>query len=292
MSIISTLEATPNRLKLIFSYLDGIKSEEKKRLLAIAGPKPLRARVEQSGGNTVAKPVAEALQMGLLVEDGERIRVARNLSPDRRRLLGFDEAFSEHVEDLLFDTTSPGWNSQRTVAPAIAWLLIGSPRRPFEWSGNPRTLLTEQLGEGDNYLLTNPANWQNFAYWARALGYCTFIGVGAKQFVVPDPTAALRRHLREILPDELSITIAETISRVAQRCPVLEQGWAREEVEARSVLPPREHTRLSETTSFALRRLASAGDIKLLALPDAEVRVLNCGDAIDRVSHIAKAREF
>lgn len=291
MSVISTVEAVPSRLRLLYAYLEGRSGEERSRLVTLAGPKPLQSGGEEADrhGETVTRPIAEALRLGILIEEEGRL-IATPLDRARRKAIGFDAAFIELVERLLLDPASPAREEQRAFPRALAWLLMQSPLRPISFSENPRTRLREQLGDGDDYELTNFSNFQNLVYWARALGYCGILGM-EKPLVVVDPTVALRRHLAGFLPNKGEMRIAEVVTALATRVPVFENGTVREEVEAR-VIAQAERSRFSPSTSLALKRLADANLIRLVAHADADARVLDLGDATERVTHIARAKEL
>ncbi|MBP0496277.1 protein DpdG [Roseomonas indoligenes] len=290
MSVISTVEATPSRLRIMFEYLEGRAGDERERLLALLAPRSLPTRSADGESSVAPNALDEALRLGLLVRDGEKIAAAGKLDPARRRRQGEREAFAALVERLLLDPAAPGAGSQRSFACAVSWLLTRSPGAPLEFSANQLLRLREDLGEDDDYELTSNLRWQNFCYWARYLGYCGFVGVGGKTLVIPDPTAAVRRHLADMLPDRGEMRIGEVLVGLATRCPVLEEGAIRREVEGRFLRLPREPSRLSQATSLALRRLQDGGLISMRALADAEARVLDFEDATDRVTHIGRTR--
>jgi len=290
MSVISTVEATPSRLRIIFDYLDGRAGEERDRLLALLAPRSLPTRSADGESSVAPNALDEALRLGLLAKDGEKIATGGQLDRARRRRHGDREAFAAHVERLLLDPAAPGAASQRSFAFALSWLLTRPPSAPLDFSANQLVRLREDLGEDDDYELTSNLRWQNFCYWARTLGFCGFVGLGGRTLVIPDPTAAIRRHLADLLPDKGELRIGEMIAALAARCPVLEEGSIRREVEGRRLRPPRELSRLSEATSLALRRLQDGGFIKMRALADAEARVLDFGDMTDRVTHVGRTR--
>ncbi len=295
MSVITTVEAIPSRLKMLYAYLEDKSGEDRARLTAITGPWPKAAQAGtdltgERGGYAVSNSIAEALQLGLLVERENRVAVGRPLDRARRRSFGFDEAFAEHAEWLLLSPDSPGRESQRGFGFALSWLLMQSPRRPLDFSRNQVTLLREQLGSGDDYQITSIPRFQNLCYWARMLGYCGFVGLRGRTLVVPDPTNALRRHLREILPHKGDMRVSDVMMTLAARCPVLEDGAMRSEVEGRVLAEPRELAKLSESTSLALLRLQGQGSLELRALADAEARVLDLGDTDKRVTHLVRTR--
>jgi hypothetical protein len=291
MSVISTVEAIPSRLKMLYAFLEGKAGEDRSRLMSIAGPKAFAnaATADESSAATVRNSILEALNMGLLIEDNDRIS-ARPLDKATRRTFGFDRAYLQLVEWLLFDRDAPGQESQRAFAFALSWLLTQSPRRPLNFSINQKMKLQEQLGEADDYQLTNFSNWQNLCYWGRYLGYCMFLGLKGVTWVVPDPSIALRRHFDVMLPDKDRMRVADVVSELAERNPVFEGGYARVEVESRFSKAPREQNRLSESTSLGILRLEQQGLIRLEALADADVLSLDLGDTQRAVTHVVRTK--
>jgi hypothetical protein len=290
MSVISTVEATPSRLRIMFEYLEGRVGDEREKLLVLLSPRSLPTRSADGESSVAPNALDEALRLGLLVRAGDKIAAGGQLDRGRRRRHGEREAFAALVEQLLLDPAAPGAASQRSFPCALSWLLTRSPSVPLDFSANQLVRLRQDLGEDDDYELTSNLRWQNFCYWARYLGYCGFVGVGGKTLVVPDPTAAVRRHLADVLPDRGEMRIGEVIAGLAARCPVLEEGATRREVEGRFLRPTREPSRLSQATSLAFRRLHDGGLISVRALADAEARVLDLGDATDRVTHVGRTR--
>jgi hypothetical protein len=290
MSVISTVEATPSRLRIMFEYLEGRAGDEREKLLALLAPRSLPTRSADGESSVAPNALDEALRLGLLVRDGEKIAAGGQLDGAGRRRHGELGAFVALVERLLLDPAAPGVTSQRSFACALSWLLTRLPSAPLDFSANQLVRLREDLGEDDDYELTSNLRWQNFCYWARYLGYCGFVGVGGKTLVVPDPTVSVRRHLADVLPDRGEMRIGEVIAGLAARCPVLEEGATRREVEGRFLRPSREPSRLSQATSLAFRRLQDRGLISMHALADAEARILDLGDATDRVTHVGRTR--
>jgi len=293
MSVLSTFEAIPSRLKIIYEYLEGKAPEDRSRVIEILGPGAL-ARKKASGDPsraTVESSLNEAIQMGLIVSEDGKLS-ALPMEKGLRRKVGFDRAFVDLAEWLLLAADAPGRASQRAFPYALAWLLMQSPREPLQFSDNKVSTLRGQIGEGDDYQLTNESSWQNLCYWARALGFCTWLSCGGQAMVMADPTKALQRHLDAILPLKEPLRIVDALVLLGERCTVFEGGVVREEVEARSLGVPRESSKLSQSTSFALLRLESLGAVTLLALADAETRTIEVGAGPRPLSHLQRAKRL
>lgn len=291
MSVISTVEAIPSRLKIIYEYLEGKTAEDRSRVMAVLAPRAL-ARIGASGDPslaTVDNSLAEAIQLGLVLNENGKL-TARPIDKALRKKYGLDRAFIDLAEWLLLSEESPGRESQRTFPFALAWLLMQSPREPLQFSGNKVNKLRGQIGEGDEYQLTNESSWQNLCYWARALGYCTWFSSNGEAMVISDPTEALRRHLDAMLPAKEPLRVVDALGLLAKRCTVIDGGVVREEVESRSLGTLRESSKLSQSTSFALSRLESLGAVHLRALADAETRTLDVGAGPRPVSHLQRGK--
>ena len=160
-------------------------------------------------------------------------------------------------------------------ALAFAWFLTTDPYRPLDPGKNWINLVGADCPEEAEsaFGLTNPTRSGQFEHWATYLGFAWRLS----GTLVPDPTAALERHLRLVLPAGESIHIGEALGMLARSSPVFEEGDARNVVES-SLVPERERepSRLSRSTSFALLRLESRGVLELPLPPsDASVMALD-----------------
>jgi hypothetical protein len=183
---------------------------------------------------------------------------------------------------------------QENFPRALAWFLGQDPARPVAAGGpdpaaRPRVRINDQFGDDVGaFELTMDARVQNFAYWARYLGYAWFLELDSRAFV-PDPTKAIHRMIsRRFQPGE-SLTIEEFLGSIAEECPVLEGGRARSDVE--SMLPEERRPRinrdgLSRSTSLALNGLEEDGRLELRNVSDSRSVVLNLLGGSRPVSHV------
>ena len=171
-------------------------------------------------------------------------------------------------------------------ARAIAWFLTRDPYRPADAGKNWHTIVAADCPDEQEgaFGLSNETRSTQFAHWATYLGF----GWRLPAKLVPDPTAALERHLKLVLPAGVPIQIGESIDLLAASCPVLERGSARSNVEA-ALIPERRRlpARLSRSTTFALLRLEARGVVALPPPPaDAAVIALDIPHQHRTVSHI------
>lgn len=298
MSIVTNWLAVPNRLFILFRYLleKGERGEDKDRLKASLSPPSLLSGDEDARpGTTVFEEVfKESKSMGLIEDREGSISLREKFTRTEIDRFGPEILFIKTVERLLFDPTLAQNNGQENVAPALAWFLMQDPANPLGFSENPKSRILNDLGEEtEAYDLDAKEDFQNLAYWARYLGYCSWISISQTgTLFIPDPTAALARHLRDVFSEEQEMRFVDCISALAIPCPVLEGGVVRQEMEAfaRPELR-REPGTLSQATSLAFRRLEERKVIELRRLSDADVVTVHWDDKRKGFSHIAyKAR--
>lgn len=292
MSVVTTVEAVPSRLRLIFEYFIGKSQPESfERVEGLMSPPALRHGADAADGDNPANlfrnTLREAYAMKMLEECDGKLRFPD--PPVDKKRKDIDALFIDWVEPRLLASDASATFQQENVAPAIAWLLMQSPLRPLSFGDNYAGLIRQQLGENsDIFDLTNKERFQNLAYWARYLGYCTLIGARA---VVADPSGALARWLPRVFAGEDEMTIDNLIRELAQRVPVLEEGVIRRRIEDAAIdTARRDPQRLSQSTSLALKRLAERGRIAFKDLSDAQNRILDLGDRTQRISHVVILR--
>jgi hypothetical protein len=203
------------------------------------------------------------------------------------------DSFRSRLEGILFDPVTAGETGQLQFARALAWFLSQDPEHPFDFDQNASERIEEQCGpEVNSFELTNASRAQNFFYWARYLGYAWYVGiVNNPAIIVPDPTAALERHLPRLLGNGRTLPLSDLIDAWREPCSVLEGGAVRTAVE--ELLPvtlQRPGGMLSRSTSLALQRLDRRGVIRLERQPDAPLVTLAIWPDPVPFSHITYAR--
>lgn len=287
MSIVSVAEAMPNRLLAIYgALLARTGGETRERLKAQMVPPSLRGGRDNQSTAVFDASLREARAIGLVTEDGDNLAVPPAAHPKPRQKE--DEAFRAHVLRVLCDETLADETGQSNVAPALAWLLMQDPLRPMPWSENPLPIITRQLVGGDSLDLGNASRLQTLAYWARCLGFARLVGAG-QVYIVPDPHDAISRLLPEVFDIGAPLRAREFRKRLADLCPVLEDGSIRARIEqqARDEVVRANPQRLSRSTSLALLRLESSGRIELQERHDSEVCLLDLGTSERRFHFVA-----
>lgn len=285
MSVISTLEAVPNRIAIIYRFLQALEEPlEEDELRALLGPRALQRRAEddETPATVVVNSIREAKTLGL-VEEMEQGRV--RVPPALRGM--DDSALLRYLEATLVDPVRAEEAGQGHFPRALAWFLVQDPGRPLVFNDNQKTLVLEDGSDSSAYELTDAARFQQFAYWARYLGYAWRVQINEKSVVVPDPTRALEWHIREVLEDRTEALMRELLRLLAGHCPVLEGGTVRNEIEDRL---PEEKRRLqgalSRSTSLALLRLQRRGFLVLDQRADAPGVILDSWPERIPVSHV------
>ena len=291
MSIITSLPATPNRIRIVIAFLRrlgdrGIGGEELQTLLAPPALQNDRSTEDATDpGTTIPGAVLREMRnLQLLDESGDTVSLATG-SP------GADEAkLLQDLEERLLDPSCAELYRQSAFPRALAWFLCQPPEQPMKWDLNYRDRVAADCGEGtSSFELTNTARWQQFVYWARFLGFVLLMQAenNGVNVVIPDPTAALARHLPATMAVQGPCHLSSVLSELAVRLPVMEGGIVRNEVEA--LLPPekrRPEGSLSRSTSLGLERLELQGSVKLDSVADAHVVNLDGAGEPRGVSHI------
>lgn len=308
MSVISNFTVTPNRIEIIARYLEscGERGISRAELEAQLSPESLRHAGASDDSDdtanvstTVTVPLNEAIQLGLverfLNDEREYVRFVEPSDPKPTSLL-------ERLERILLDRAMAEATKQGEFRRALVWLLVQDPRRPMDTKESVKPLIQKQCGGEDAsvFELNSSSRAQNFYYWARYFGYAWYIGrknpgLGETQTVViPDPTAALERHLPALMSAGERWPLAQLVEAWGTVAPVLEGGDARIEVEELmepGLLPQR--GMLSRSTSLALERLDRRGVIHLEQQPDAPAhlgRLLNTWPKSRFFSHVTYSR--
>jgi len=292
MSIVTNFQAVPSRLFCVYAAVaeaeNGLLREQ---LEAWATPSSLSKRGgnEEEGGSTAlfSYSLNEARRLGLVEDDGDRLRVPKTTVSGGRRNADLQGEFQSRMREVLFDPQRAADAGQAGVLYALAWLLTKSPLLPLNFAEAPQNQLREDLGEfAVKAELGSTSSYQNLLYWARYLGFAVVVGDASTRRAFPDPTRAIAAVLEQVLPNQEWIEIDFFLSRLATIYPVLEGGSVREELEAMRTTPPAADDRLSISLSLALQRLADRGSISLDAIADAKARILDFGGGTKRASHV------
>ena len=290
MSVITNFPATPNRMKIVWSYVGraGQGSIQGDELLGLLGPKALQARQSEdegtSSGTTIGDHVVtEMCTLGLLERrDDGSLAIGPN-APS-----GDDATLLAYLESRLLEPKEADRHGQKSFPLALAWFLIQDPATPLQWGQNYNKRVEDDCGVASgSFELSNHSRFEQFVYWARYLGFAWRLESQGANVVFPDPTNAIARHLPKVMGGNGRRPIQEVLLEIARLLPVLEGGTARAEVEA--LLSPNSHPpdgHISRSTSFALERLERQEMIRMDRVADAPALNLDRSTAPRAVSHI------
>ena len=172
MSVITSLPATPNRMKIVWTYLSNlcagsIKVEELQRRLGPASLRVGQAQDEEAGsGSTIGDDVIiEMRNLGLVnrASDG-------TISLASSALQRNEEAFLSCLERRLLDPVEAERYRQSSFPLALAWFLAQDPVFPMQWGHNYSMQVRDDCGvDVGSFELTNVARWQQFVYYLGTL---------------------------------------------------------------------------------------------------------------------------
>jgi hypothetical protein len=266
MSITTSSGCTPNRMKIVYDFVKSRSTQgiTRETLMAYLTPDSFNV-----GPSAVSDTISETSRLGLIFnDDDDKYRVAEDLVQD-------DRSFQEIIEDRLLRPSSPDKYGHQNFQKALAWFMLQSPTQPIDWRSNPRARVEADCGADINgFELTNDTRFNNFAYWARFLGFARMTPTGNAQRVTADPTEAVRRHLPKLLSPDATVAPVETLRKLALQLPVLDFGKTRVAIE--SLLPvdrQPDDTQISATMTLTLMRMEQAGEIILENRADAKSRI-------------------
>lgn len=294
MSIISNWYAVPGRIHAIFQYLSGKRERgvEKKTAKALFMP-PLKGTDPEQGqgesGLMFDQVLLEAKRLGLIEEQDDRIsipiEVAERMHAGETNSWDF---FITWMEEILLGDSRAEQCGQRSVPFAFSWFFLQDPTNaPFFKDGQKERVLGQLPGAEEAFELNIAADFQNFAYWARTLGCCTWLQARGQVQIVPDTSAVIMRLLPEIFHNSDMMPVSRFLEEIGMMRPALEGGqvfnrvlnWASEEVRPVG-------TSLSKCTGFALLRLTQRKKLELQHLSDAETATVSINGVDRKISHI------
>lgn len=216
----------------------------------------------------------------LLERDADAISLHRGLPDSARDRRRRDEGLRELVRELIFaeDINAGLWTSTegaRDLTRALAWFLAQNPlNAPGPWNepDGVDTAQDRQLA-GDEKVFSNDTRWGAFVRWATFLGFGWQMPRENKDVLIPDPTAAMRSVVAQVVPKERQ-EIGSVLEALASVMPVIDGGKFRREVEGR--MKPGSYQaddQLSPSLAHALLRLRDLQILVLENLPDAPVKV-------------------
>ena len=290
MSLLTTNESVPSRIRGLFAYLlpqkTGIHRDE---LIATLSP-PSVTENKAYARRTLDE--AEALGLVDVGPDG-LVTLGTALAPgerDQDNLARTVHALPRVITRLAFAQKKSSSNDSLGIA--IAWILTKSPLEPpLSWDLADRDLIRIASGNGGALdIQGNNARFGNLCHWITYLGFARDDGNGATALVA-DPTVAIRTALETALPTKDRTPLIAVITKLASMLPVIDGGeynlrFLHDYPNATQSL----NGKLSPALSMALLRLNDEKTIKLTHEADAlEPRRLFVGGSEYTFSSIQRA---
>ena len=292
MSIIQTVEATPNRVFTIFSALiespSGINRDDLERCCT---PNNLRKDGKTS---LFTQTYNECKKLGFVVENegvsvlSEKVKVNRDITNE--------EIFNNFLENAILSGRDDVVEYSKKFLTTTAWFLTLNPLQPLNFGPSPANEIKKNFGDKffDELIFGSSSNnSQQFYYWLRFFGFARIIGGEKNTFVYVDPTTAIEKRLRLIFQNETVLSVEKFLENLSSNLPVFEKGMIRSLVEESGGNSENErNSRLSYSTSFALRRLKESKKIDYDEGQSDGAPMLHPLGDVKTISHIKIGKNF
>jgi hypothetical protein len=292
-------------LVAIFKLLLMRGEQSRQELLDLIAPPTLFVDQEEDKKQEMAKKTLKRwVQLGLFQQSAiDEI----SLTGDKKSKLTIDSLPSlsrslalkpEKNTDFLDEEPQGAGDFTR----AITWLLAQNAWKLDSRSwGVIQSQIQQQCPAGLT-ILQNDARWSALKAWSCFLGFAWIAKAPNGEFLVPDPTEAVRDALPKIFGESKALEARSMVDALAQAIPVLDGGTYRQKLEAElkktqgpDAWRPPPNGQLSTSLSRAVLRLVEEkylkGDKKADA--DAQVRVALSGrnnQIIQEYSHFSLIR--
>ena len=288
MSVLKTGRATPSRMRGIFRYLlEAPKQREnKEKLTRLLSPHELSEGRNKSAEHPMFDAaLRESIKCGLLIADNEDIAINFELPEASRHLQTGDKLLPDTLVELLFAADN---KDEEDLGRLIAWYLAQDIYdAPDTWEKVEKLVAEQGVAESLDLKISSNTLSGQVEDWMCYLGFAWGHALDSnKKLVVAEPTAYLRRNLKDLFQGEAKakLSIRDFIDRLAKKCPLFETGKFREQVEEKIGFRLPNH--LSTSTAFALFRLEDDGCIKLIRESDADLFIFPSTDKEAGFSHI------
>ncbi|MEG4228100.1 protein DpdG [Microcoleus sp. N9_B2] len=287
MSVLKTALATPSRMRGIFRYLLQApkQRENRKKLTRLLSPEKLSEGRNKSAEHPMFDAaLRESIKCDLLIEENEEIAINGHLPEASRHPQTGDKLLPDTLVQLFFASDN---EDEEDLGRLIAWYLAQDIYdAPGTWEEVEQRVAEQRVAESLDLKISSNSLFGQVADWMCYLGFAWGHALGGDKIIVPEPTAYLRRNLKELFQGEVQakLSIGEFVDRLAKKCPVFESGKFREQVEEKIGFRLPNH--LSTSTAFALFRLQDDGCIQLIKESDADLFILPRVGNAERISHI------
>ena len=288
MSVLKTALATPSRMRAIFRYLLQApkQRENREKLTGLLSPNELSEGRNQSDKNPMFNAaLRESIKCELLIEENEDISINPQLPEASRHPQTGDKLLPDTLVQLFFAADN---QDEEDLGRLIAWYLAQDIYdAPDTWEKVEKLVAEQGVAESLDLKISSNTLSGQVEDWMCYLGFAwSHASDSNKKLVVAEPTAYLRRNLKDLFQEEakVKLSIRDFLDRLAKKCPVFETGKFRDQVEEKIGFRLPNH--LSTSTVFALFRLQDDGYIELKKESDADLFVFPSGDKAEGFSHI------
>ncbi|MEG4009462.1 protein DpdG [Microcoleus sp. Pol11C1] len=291
MSVLKTALATPSRMRGIFRYLLQApkQRENREKLTRLLSPEKLSEGRNKSAEHPMFDAaLRESIKCDLLIEENEEIAINGHLPAASRHPQTGDKLLPDTLVQLFFASDN---EDEEDLGRLIAWYLAQDIYdAPGTWEEVEQLVAEQRVAESLDLKISSNTLFGQVADWMCYLGFAWGHALGGNKIIVAEPTAYLRRNLKELFQGEVQakLSIGEFVDRLAKKCPVFESGQFREQVDEKIGFRLPNH--LSTSTAFALFRLEDDGYIQLIKESDADLFILPSGDKEAGFSHIIWTR--
>jgi len=287
MSVLKTALATPSRMRGIFRYLLQApkQRENREKLTRLLSPEKLSEGRNKSAEHPMFDAaLRESIKCDLLIEENEEIAINGHLPEASRHPQTGDKLLPDTLVQLFFASDN---EDEEDLGRLIAWYLAQDIYdAPGTWEEVEQRVAEQRVAESLDLKISSNTLFGQVTDWMCYLGFAWGHALGGNKIIVAEPTAYLRRNLKELFQGQVKakLSIGEFVDRLAKKCPVFESGKFREQVEEKIDFRLPNH--LSTSTAFALFRLQDDDCIQLIKESDADLFILPSADNEAGFSHI------
>ncbi len=288
MSVLKTALATPSRMRGIFRYLlEAPKQREnKEKLTRLLSPHELSEGRNKSAEHPMFDAaLRESIKCRLLIADNDDIAINFELPEASRHPKMGDKLLPDTLVQLLFASDN---EDEEDLGRLIAWYLAQDIYdAPGTWQEVEQRVAEQRVAESLDLKISSNSLFGQVEDWMCYLGFAWgHASDSNKRLVVAEPTAYLRRNLKDLFQGEAKakLSIRDFLDRLAKKCPLFETGKFREQVEEK--IGDRLPNHLSTSTAFALFRLQDDGCIQLKKESDADLFIFPRVGNEEGFSHI------
>ncbi|HWD90803.1 MAG TPA: protein DpdG [Verrucomicrobiae bacterium] len=249
MKIYTTVEPVPSRMLAVARLLATTDSLAKEEILRRLQPLST-ATSDQSG--QAEKTLDAAVECGLVVKREVGYCLGQSVTKEERNPEELEERLPVILARLVLVPQING--EENLFASALAWFLTQPLLAMPQDHGGLKNRMEQNGLTLDAFGLRADTRWDMIVYWARYLGLGRQMAEEKARGLIPDPTAYVFRHLKELLTTKNKITAEMFKQTLGALCPVLDGGAVFTRMDA-LVNPERPKHQLSEALSFALDRL-------------------------------------